>query len=614
MLETIGVEIAKQSIKRIFDKLKREHGGVAIANEKLEEGLNNHLRFVKNWCREFLLQDMVRSRVLADIFVEPMFTEGSTFDRTDLLTNNIIGFREFLNPGKNRIVFGYPGAGKTTLTMALCHHLISEPPSTEEFYDFPIIVRLRDLNETPSLVDHLLDILQIKINLKFKIDNKIIEENPAKLQLIKEQIVIQFLNNHSILLLLDGFDELYFENRRRYRKELERISNNVESSDFLLTTRTQISVGQLNRVQQFFLREFDEESINKFVTLWFNNQEKSLNFLKELSHTPYAGSAVRPLTLASFCILFERYGEIPSPPREIYRRIVIMYLEKWDEHRDIKRVSNYGKFGPDRKREFLSYIAFELAKAKKSTSFTHDTLRFIYSKIYSDFGLPKDQEIKVIREIESHNGLVVQAGFNKYEFYHKSIEEYLCADVLSRRPLLPGSIKSLMNMPDACAIAASLSSDSTSFLAMLVFKLMLDKDSKNIYGQKLNLDAFLNPFLNRCEIEGVWYREDKLLGLSFLTLCSLGWVKYTGSLKYSRRKDYFTFLSHLVKLANQDSVLKSLLGIKPWFRIIANTEKWFKLESLRKFSFYGVVPSEFLVDAHFVSFWNKGIKPKLEDI
>jgi len=54
------------------------------------------------------------------------------------------------------------------------------------------------------------------------------------------------------------------------------------------------------------------------------------------------------------------------------------------------------------------------------------------------YDLPKNQFSEILGEIETHTGIVVAAGFDRFEFALLSVQEYLCANYISRSPF-PGA-------------------------------------------------------------------------------------------------------------------------------------------------------------------------------
>lgn len=183
---------------------------------------------------------------------------------------------------------------------------------------------------------------------------------------------------------------------------------------------------------------------------------------------------------------------IPDKPKSIYDKIVSLLLEDWSIQNSVIRVSRYGSFGTDRKKEFLSTLAYHLIILYNQFWFNKEILREIYKTISTDFNLPINQGEKVIKEIESHNGLIIQSGINRYEFAHKSIAEYLVANYLVKMPQLIKDLDVIKLIPNEMAILISISSGPSftyfHFIHEIVNKSILD-------------GSFLKIFLSRLIVE-----------------------------------------------------------------------------------------------------------------
>lgn len=250
-----------------------------------------------------------------------------------------------------------------------------------------------------------------------------------------------------------------------------------------------------------------EGLIRQFAVRWLGS-EKATTFLRAIEKSPYAGTEVRPLTLAYLCAIYERGGGIPEKPKTVYRRVSRIYLEEWDEERLIRRVSRYAEFEVDRKEGFLKALAYELTLRTDATTFSHTTLEDIYRDIHADFGLPARQARLVAAELESHTGLIVQVDFEEYEFSHKALQEYLAAEHIRSLPLSPSVV---VRLPNELAIAVALSSRSYVYFIGVVDALVRRSGNQS-------LRDFTPTFLGRLVVERADLRPVATLGWAYLLL------------------------------------------------------------------------------------------------
>ncbi len=139
-----------------------------------------------------------------------------------------------------------------------------------------------------------------------------------------------------------------------------------------------------------------------FALKWLGNKSKAENLIKEIQNSPFADTAIRPLNLAHLCAIYERIGKIPDKPKTVYKKIINLLLEEWDEQRSVKRNSSYANFETDRKFEFLSNLSFMLTTSLNRSVFSSADLIKVYKKIHKDFGLEADEMKQVVNELETH--------------------------------------------------------------------------------------------------------------------------------------------------------------------------------------------------------------------
>jgi predicted NACHT family NTPase len=513
--ELIIKEAIKGISKLLFTMSPQEGTAkLCVKYNDIEKALSHHLLFIENWSSQIAHKDMPKYRNLDDVFIPMSFSH-----QFDNRSGNSFGENKIFNDKDHKIILGYPGSGKTTTIKRLCQYLLHESPRYSEFYNHPILVRFRDLKNDFSLIDYIVDIFGIKID--FADENKLIENRRLYRSKIKERVVVEYLNQIPVLVCLDGLDELYTGNLNLIISEIKKLTNLLTKSKIVLTCRVGALDTFFDNSETLYICPFSGEDINEFIYKWFPVKEEAKNFLEEVSKSPYNDTIGRPLTLVNLCMIFDAYGELPSPPSVIYQKIILLLLEEWDRQRDLKRTSNYGKFGPERKKQFLSQLAYELSFCGSGSTFETGDLKRIYRKIHTQFDLAFDQRDIVLSEIESHTGLFIRIGFSKYEFSHKSLQEFLCADYISRLPDLMADIDVLILLPNECAIATILSSIPNKLFEFFLQNFLVKKENK---GELLN--SFWGPYLSRLHIESVSFKEDISIGLQFILLFSFEWVHY----------------------------------------------------------------------------------------
>jgi len=276
-------------------------------------------------------------------------------------------------------------------------------------------------------------------------------------------------------------------------------------------------------------------------------------FLKRIRALPFSELTHRPLFLTQLIILFDNTGDLPKQPYEIYRMITLLSIREWDQERRIYRKSAYADFQPERKLEFLSRLAFELTCQTKTTQFNHSYLLSAYKKIRNHFSLPEGEEKQVAEEIESHTGIIVEAGYGNYEFSHLTIQEYLCAYYMVRSPFPERVItRYIKEYPAPLAIATALSSQPDVWLSSIVLNPRL--------FHVVSVNEMV-VFLERLKIETPSFVETGVLGLCFMALGFYASEQTT----YKEKKSVIFYLD---KLIMTDAVKKSLCDVLLNYQVV----------------------------------------------
>lgn len=501
-----------------YEKLKMVLRGAATklvaTRDTLEEAIVHHLKSVNNWSERVSFDDLKKPKTTTDIFIHlDLFVVPR---RSRLLDDETIPLTGMFEDGKNHIVLqGQPGAGKTTSMKYLCQTLFHDQTFYSNRFSFPLVIKLRELNNinrqfgASLIIDEIYNILGLRLNPS---DETLLGNAVAERRALREKLVINVLEELNVLLILDGFDELtQITDREEALEDVKKLASHLDRSTLVLTTRTGEFFYNIDNTIQYELCPLSREQISRFATKWLNSESQATDFITKIYDSPFADTAIRPLTLAHICAIYERIGDIPEKPKFIYKKIIDLLLEEWDRQRSVKRSSKYAHFDVYRKAEFLSRLAYTLTVGLEKTVFSKEDLLLVYKRICKIYDLEEHEAQQVVTELESHTGLFLQSGYNQFEFAHKSLQEYLTAEYLVRLPSIPHYGEVLSKLPNEVAIAIANSSSPSDYLRELVIRWLGLNPS----------EYFLQTFLARLFLEKPVFDTDIEIALSVLKLYAI---------------------------------------------------------------------------------------------
>lgn len=528
---------------------------IKVDLEMVKDKISNSLVQTYNYTRTIDFKDLDSPKYILDTFVEPNFFASqrrSQVTNVDPARKNMSNvFDEY---SQNLIILGDLGAGKTTLVKNLCQDILSKNKAFYPKLNFPILIRLREINSFKCEVDSLIMIEFLLNSIGLVIEDlhkKEYDLTNSYLTILKN-IVCDLFEELNVLILLDGFDEVNnLEVRKIILNDIEMFSTSFFKSKILVTSRIAEFDSNIANTNTFEIAPLDDNQIDIFISQYLSNGDEARKFKNQLLASPYFDTSRKPLALAHLCAIYERYHSMPERPKSVYKKIVNLYIEEWDAQRRIERkkegssVSEYNNLSNDRKFEFLTKFAYLLTcEFGTSTIFNKDQISACYEMICDEFQLPKKQAKLIVKEIEGHNGLILQSSNETFEFSHKSIHEFLTAEYISRMGVLPRKIDLLLSIPNELAIATALSSEPGQFFFRLFVK-YLKKDARNI--------SFLNAYLSRIVLERPDFKAEPILGFTFAYIYSI--LKF-GDVNSIKNKSNFL---HNDNLLQTDELMRDLI-------------------------------------------------------
>ncbi len=477
----------------------------------VEHALNQHLREVLNWSARLDAVDsaaggdLETDTVPLDLTSEPRRFQGAT-GPARMLTED-----DLLAEPAHYLLLGNPGSGKTTTLKRLARRLFTMSPQHQgDVYQFPIVLRLRELQHGESIYAALASRLGMPyetVAVTTTVNGLPVTRSETRiLGSPIEAVVSNSLSEAGAVVLLDGLDEIWADMRRDTSMEVSRLALNLSGAKVIVSSRTGDLTIPFEPFSAVEVSPLSELQVRDIATRWLSQPNDFLDALRKL---PYRDVADRPLLLRQLLLLYKRSGFLPEQPALVYKRVIRLLLEEWDAQRHIIRRSKYAGFDPDRKAEFLAALAYYLTYHLKQKRFNEDQLIEGYRRFCSTFNLPLSDAVDVAREIETHTGIFVESGHEIFEFSHLSIQEYLCADYLVRDGA-PRLIRtSLALYPAPVAVAVALSSRPGDWFARLV---LARPDLRT-------LDVFIESFLSRVMIERPFFETYEPLGFAAMQLC-----------------------------------------------------------------------------------------------
>lgn len=301
-----------------------------------------------------------------------------------------INFSTILEEREDAVIFGGPGSGKTILT----HYIFGQLSRSKDY--LPLLFTLRWPGASRDLavvVEHL-----------------------------QAQRITRAKDAH-VVLLVDGYDEIATDERRRVAQTLREFAA-LGLGNFYLTSRSFYDVIDIvaPRAEIAPFSRGDAESFIEAFANAYGLKTDAVTLLEELDTHGFSGFAAHPLMLALVCIL--KSGPMPSLPRTaigLIRRAIDTLTFRWDEAKGVYRESRLALDGEDRIRCMMR-VAFGMRGLIEPEQVVLD-LAADYLRL-----LQKNLNPRVIlMEIAQWYGMLVPTSEEQWTFVHRTIHDFLAA-------------------------------------------------------------------------------------------------------------------------------------------------------------------------------------------
>ena len=227
----------------------------------------------------------------------------------------------------------------------------------------------------------------------------------------------------SILLLVDGYDEVTLADRKRVSEYLE-LFRATKIGRFILTCRDFYQVVNLP-ASHVRIDAFDLKDQYRFVTAFLAAQGSKLDATKlvnDLRSWQFVEFLSHPLLLALACIVSSASRtEQPRGALRLLKRALITLQHTWDLERGVSRENLTQLDGEDRMA-----ILKRIAAASRSPIMRAERVESITRAALDKMQVNKVSPEVVLRETAQFYGILIPSG-DGWEFVHRTIQDYLAA-------------------------------------------------------------------------------------------------------------------------------------------------------------------------------------------
>nr|WP_277989638.1 NACHT domain-containing protein [Enterococcus sp. DIV0869a] len=259
-------------------------------------------------------------RYINDVYVDiPLKSSKEEVNSKSLIKLISDGYSKEIISANHILVYGIGGSGKSILMKKLFLDFIVNCDSDHFF--IPILIRLKSLkiNDESFLQKYILTYFS-EMNVKFEAD-----------------LVELFLDRGNIILQFDGLDELKFNEKNKFMRELENFIKKYQKTSIIMSTRPESVSNTLPDFKQYRMQRMSKKQVKEYIEKlpFATNREELLEKILEPNYFKKHEELVgHPLVLAILILTFDYNGELPINSANFYSKVYQTMLVTHDKEKE----------------------------------------------------------------------------------------------------------------------------------------------------------------------------------------------------------------------------------------------------------------------------------------
>lgn len=306
-------------------------------------------------------------------------------------------------------VIGVAGQGKSTILKKI---FMQNLYNTKKSNKIPLFFDLRDIQDKSILEN-------IRETIPYNNDR---DNAYSKIE--------KLLSSGRIMLILDGFDEVKNENRKKLLQDIIN-TNQKYKTQIITSSRPETEICLTQGITNYNVCHLTEEDVRMMVKKMVN-PETYPHLMNALDiNTQLLNTITTPILVILFCICERHLDSLPKDAREFYNRIFNILYEGHDKTKNFYDRYKNTKLEINEARDIFCCFCF-ISIFQNKFNFNEVEMEGIAIKALKNNKVTSNQRMAkgFCDDIINITGLIRKDGYLNNTFIHKTIQEFHAAEFI----------------------------------------------------------------------------------------------------------------------------------------------------------------------------------------